>query len=240
MARYASRRIPTTKPLDRIYNEYKRNFTSDAYGKWPDQYRNQMQRHEIERSATQAKPRYESPSNIELYSLYSELRGKGSPEQRPESEGERNEQQAPEIDAQELAEIISERIESLREFSEQDTPRMLPTLDLGDKTYFLDTRLWELRNVTDPSDRIDLRELEFGPNLTAQEYENDQQERIAEAPEISAPKVEQYANETTQPTENIENQGSPEYHKDRLADIIETEQAYTMRKKPHSDAEIGW
>lgn len=45
-------------------------------------------------------------------------------------------------------------------FTGKPTPRMLPTVTLDNgKTYFVDARLREMRNVKNPHDRIDFRSL---------------------------------------------------------------------------------
>jgi hypothetical protein len=46
------------------------------------------------------------------------------------------------------------------QFTRKPTPRMLPTVTLDNgKTYFVDARLREMRNVKNPHDRIDFRSI---------------------------------------------------------------------------------
>lgn len=236
MARYPSKYVPR-KSLDQIYNEYKTHFTTDPYGKWPASYKNQIELHRIESSPKTANPEYNTKNhNNELYQLYNELKEK--------------------IDINTIAQTIAERIESLREFSEQDTPRQLPTIELGEKTFFFDGRLWQLRNVENPHDFIDLRELEYGsgdqlvagaPERKEQQHEIQPDKineiQVAQDKVETSPKTEPYQETTEKPAElSYSKLGSPEYHAELgQADITERQTDIRARRRPGFDPlESGW
>lgn len=228
--RHAGKYIPK-KSIEQIYNEYKNRFTSDAYGKWPASYKNQIERHRMESSPRNTKPEYDNGDHTEL--------------NRPSKN---------EIDVDKITQTIKQRIESFNEFAQQDTPRQLPTVELGDKTFFFDGRLWQLRNVENPHDFIDLRELEYGSREQLPVSEREQKEQQHEiqpykASEIQAaqnkvetsPKTEPHQEITEKPAElSYSKLGSPEYQELGRADITRQTDIGIRRKPGFDPLETGW
>ncbi len=250
MARYAGKYTPR-KSLEQIWNEYRTHNTTDSYGRWPVGYKNQIEHHRIENSPKTANPEYDA--NNRIIELYNKLK-----EERSLSEKENNISQLSknEIDVNRIAQTIAERIESFREFSQQDTPRQLPTIELGEKTFFFDARLWELRNVENPHDSIDLRELEFGSGeLPVSEPERKEQKHEIQPDKTSeinteqnkietSPKIETHQEPVEKQSESpVEKLGLPISHEFRQADITEHKEPadIRIRRRPGFDPlETGW
>ncbi|QLH08585.1 hypothetical protein DSQ19_03015 [Candidatus Nitrosotenuis sp. DW1] len=105
-------------------------------------------------------------------------------EQQPVSERKSIEQEpAPEL-------VKSETKTEIQNNDEPSSPRQLPIVELGEKKFFLDERLQELRDVEDFSNSISLRDLDLVPEKTEQvgQYETEKQADVKDA--FDLPKYE--------------------------------------------------
>jgi hypothetical protein len=114
-----------------------------------------------------------------------------SPERRRPawSEGERKEQQPYEIKPPETQKTESKTEQkteqrNLQELyqSEISAPRQLPIVQLGEKRFFLDERLQELRDVENFSNSISFRDLDLVPDKTEQtdQYKIERRDDVSE------------------------------------------------------------
>lgn len=91
------------------------------------------------------------------------------------AKGEReNNEQKPEI-RQEIEPLpITEQGNMQEKESETSSPRQLPVVELGEKKFFLDERLQEIRNIENPLESISFKELDLVPEKTEDDgqYEN--------------------------------------------------------------------
>lgn len=168
MARRSPRPIGYSGPkgMDKIYDDYRNSLMNRGLYK-----------------AYFRTPTYSGYSNKSKTSY--------SPERRRPvwSEGERKEQQQPEFKPPETPKIENKTEQkteqkNLQEIyqSETSTPRQLPIVELGEKKFFLDERLQELRDVENFSNSISLRDLDLVPNKTEQtdQYKIEQQADVKE------------------------------------------------------------
>lgn len=105
--KHAGKYVPR-KPLEHILNEYRTHFTTDAYGKWPDSYKKQIERHRIESSVRNAKPEYNNGNHTELNRLYDELKERSQTEKKENNIPRLSDN---EIDMNSIVETIMERVE---------------------------------------------------------------------------------------------------------------------------------
>lgn len=140
---------------------------------------------------------YRSPMNRGLYKAYfnastpyrgySNKKSSYSPERhiQQRSEGERKEQQPDikpiETKTENKAEQKTEQ-KNIQEIydTEISTPRQLPIVELGEKKFFLDERLQELRDIEKPWNSISFKDLDLTPDKTEQtdQYKTEQQAEI--------------------------------------------------------------
>lgn len=140
-----------------------------------------------------------SPMNRGLYKAYfntPSYRGYSnknktsySPERRRPGWSEGEKKQTPEIKPTETPKTENKTEQkteqkNLQELyqSEIATPRQLPIVELGEKKFFLDERLHELRDIENPSNSISFRDLDFVPEKTEQtnQYKIEKQADIKE------------------------------------------------------------
>ena len=76
-----------------------------------------------------------------------------------------------------MADVIKGLLEGQRSFKEYKrrkelgiTPRQLPTIMIGKKTYYVDERLMQVRNVKNPHDYIDFHKLHKVKGYTMKHY----------------------------------------------------------------------
>jgi len=127
------------------------------------------------------------------YRGYSSKKTSYSPERhiQQRSEGERKEQQ-PDIKPIETKTEQKTEQKNIQELYDTEiaTPRQLPIVEIGEKKFFLDEKLQELRDVEQPWNSMSFKDLDLIPDKTEQDdqYKIEQQTDVKDI--FSLPKYE--------------------------------------------------